>query len=104
MFLQKLSRALRYLVWKNLARPLFIFNVMFVIDYNNQFTVVQRQIVSKLFVKYNKNKLLGVNPMGLSASRFDSLDIIDLQPVKKLWGLNQWELVTLGPTILILLP
>ena len=47
------------------------------IGYNNQFIVVQRNFY-KLFVKENLNKLLGIYPMGLSAPRSNSLDIIAL--------------------------
>ena len=58
---------------KNLVRPFFIFKAMFMVGYYNKLTVVQRQIVSKLFVKENK-KLQGMNPMGLSAPWGDPLN------------------------------
>ena len=67
---------------KNLARQYFKFQLMFVIDYNNQLIVVQRKTVCKSFVKDNQNQLLGIDPMGLSAPRSDSLEIIALYQVK----------------------
>ena len=73
---------------KNMARQYFIFKIMFVIGYNNQFTVVRRRMFCKLFVKENCNKLLGINPMGLSEPRSDCLEIIAVQPVKKIIGIN----------------
>ena len=42
--------------------------------------------------------------MVLSAPWDDSLQIIDLQPVKIYKGLTQWALVPLGMTLLRLLP
>ena len=38
---------------KNMAGQFFIFKVIFVVGYYNEFTVVQRQIVCKLFAKDN---------------------------------------------------
>ena len=50
-------------------------------------------------------KMLGVNPMGRSASWYNSLDIISLDPVTNNgYVLNQWSLVPLGNTLLVLLP
>ena len=65
-----------------MERQYFIFKLMFMIEYNNQFTVVRRQIFCKLFVQYNSNKLLGIYPIGLGAPRSDILDIISLLTVK----------------------
>ena len=38
---------------KNLTRPLFISNFMFMFGYYNEFKFVQRQIIFKLFLKEN---------------------------------------------------
>ena len=48
-FLQRLAHVLQSWIWKNIARPLFIFNVMFMLGYYNEFTFVRRQILYKLF-------------------------------------------------------
>ena len=61
---------------------------MFVIGYNNQFTVVQIYIFCKLFFQDNQNKLLAGNPMGLSTPRTDCIDIISLCSIKILTGMN----------------
>ena len=47
-------------------------------------------------------KLIGINPMRLSSRWEESLDIIALKSVKKHQGLTQWDLVALGLTLLIL--
>ena len=69
---------------ENMERQYFIFKLMFVIGYNNQFTLLLREIVCKLFVKENENKLPGINPTGLSVPRADSLEIIALHPGKNI--------------------
>ena len=51
---------------------------MFMIGYYNELAVVQRKIVSKLFVKNTSNKLLGIKPMGLISPRENSLEIVAL--------------------------
>ena len=49
-------------------------------------------------------KLLDINPMGLSPPWADSLDILALYPVNKnCQGLTQCDEVLLGPNLLILL-
>ena len=58
------------------------------VGYYNEFTVAQRQIVYKLFVKDNLQKIQGMNPIGLSAPRSNSLEITALKKVKKLQGIN----------------
>ena len=42
--------------------------------------------------------------MGLSAPSAESISIISLQSVKKVYVLTQWALVHLGPTLSVLLP
>ena len=78
-FLQKLARVLWSLICKNMARPLFIFNVMFMVGYFNELT---------LSVKYNLNKLLRNKLTILSAHRADSFYIIAFHPVKNVLGIN----------------
>ena len=41
-------------------------------------------------------KLQGVNPMGLSAHWDNSLEMITLQSVNSFQGLTQWDLVTVS--------
>ena len=54
---------------------------MFVFGYYKQLTfVISRKI--QLFYKNNWNKFLGINPMGLSDPKEDSLEIIAFQTVK----------------------
>ena len=52
-FLQELDRVLWLLIWKNLTRPLFIFNIMFMFGYYNEFTFVWGKIICQLFLKDN---------------------------------------------------
>ena len=78
---------------ENLARQYFIFKLMLVIGYNNQFTVVQRQNICKLFVKDNWKKLLGINPLGLIEPWADYLEIIALKPVKTFLEINLMGLI-----------
>ena len=44
-------------------------------------------------------KLQGMDPMGLNAHWDDYLEMIYLQSVKKCKVLTQWNLVPLGPTL-----
>ena len=76
---------------------------MFMLGYYKEFKFAQRQIMCQLFVKDNQNKLLGINPMGLTAPRADFFEIIALHPVKHCYVLTQLALVTPGTTLLILL-
>ena len=100
---------------------------MIVFGYCKEFKFVLSKKKGHLFYEDNYNKLLGVNPLDLSAARADSLQIIGFQPVKKLIGINpmslsspwddyidiialnpvkkyqgltQWALVPLDPTLL----
>ena len=76
----------------NLTRQYYRFKLMYVIGYNNPFTVVRRKYFCKLFPKDNSTKLLGINPTSLSPPRAESLDIIDLWPVTKLIGISPMSL------------
>ena len=67
---------------ENMARQFSIFKFMFVVGYYNEFIVLQRQILCKLFAKANFKKMHGMNPMSLSDPSYESLEIIALQPVK----------------------
>ena len=49
-------------------------------------------------------KIPGIKPMGITTPWAVFIYIIALQPVKNVWELTQWDLVYLGLTILILLP
>ena len=102
LFSQKLVRESRASIRKNLARQFFIFKVMFVVGYYNEFTAARRQMFCTSFVK-EKLKLLVMNPMCISAPWADSLEIIALHPVKKNKGSTQWLLVPLGILLLRLL-
>ena len=55
--------------------------------------------IKVIILKRVKIKLIETNSIGLSAPRADSLEIIDLQTVQHYWGLTQWALLPLGPTI-----
>ena len=61
---------------KKIGVPIFIFKVMFVVGYYNEFTVVIRQFFVDDFLK--------MNPMVLSAPWANSLEIISLQPIKNI--------------------
>ena len=54
---------------------------MFMFGYYNEFTFVRRQTFCQLFAKEILKKMLGINPMGLSAPWDDFLEIIVLESV-----------------------
>ena len=51
MFLLKLARVLRSLIFKNIGAPIIIFNFIFMVEYYNEYTVVQGKYFCQLCFK-----------------------------------------------------